>query len=84
MIYPNPLNDILNINFTGDFLDKVEITIISIEGQSVHRETLENVGINQKRTIAVDHFATGMYLVKISSDEFTFTKKIIIDKQIKR
>jgi hypothetical protein len=68
-LYPNPANDILNIETT---LELKSIEIFNIQGQKV----LES---NQKQ-INVSNLSNGMYMVKIQDLESNLvTKKVIIN-----
>jgi hypothetical protein len=72
-IYPNPSNGEFNISFDnpkGDY----SIEIYSIIGQKVFEK--ENT---QSTTISVPNLQKGMYLVKITKDSKTATKKIEIN-----
>lgn len=68
-IYPNPTNDILNIETT---LELKSIEIYSIQGQKVLKS-------NQKQ-ISVANLSSGMYMVKIQDAENNVATKKIIKK----
>ena len=66
-IYPNPINDFLNIE---TFVDIKSIEIYNIQGQKVLQS-------NQKQ-INVSEFAAGVYMIKIQDIEnATATKKFV-------
>lgn len=68
-LYPNPVNDILNIETT---LELKSIEIFNIQGQKV-------IESNQKQ-INVSNLSSGMYMVKIQDLENNLiTKKVIIN-----
>jgi hypothetical protein len=72
-IYPNPSNGEFNISFDnpkGDFT----IEIYSIIGQKVFEK--ENM---RSTTISVPNLQKGTYLVRITKDSKTTTKKIEIN-----
>lgn len=66
-IYPNPVNDILNIEIKES--TKSEIRILNILGQELSKHEL-HLGVNKINTSLLD---TGMYLI----ETFTNEKKII-------
>lgn len=66
-LYPNPATDIINIKTD---LSKFEIEIFNLFGQSVIKSS------NDKE-INISNLTKGSYLVRINSNNKTFTKKII-------
>ena len=70
-VYPNPADDILNIESSVQFSD---IRIMNITGKTVlHRNAISN---NEK--IDVSSFTSGIYFVMVESDGSVNTRKIII------
>ena len=66
-LYPNPANDILNIEMTSDVKS---IEIYNIQGQKV-------LSLNQKQ-INVSNLASGIYMIRIQDvDNAIATKKIV-------
>lgn len=71
LFYPNPVNDILNIN------SKVELSnmvIFDINGKNVYEQKL-----NQQFSISADlsQLTTGMYFMKLQSENSSIVKRII-------
>ncbi len=69
-VYPNPVNDILNIK--TDINQKINALILSdINGREIVNQTsnLENINVSEMQN--------GIYFLKIYSDNGIFTKKII-------
>lgn len=69
-VFPNPVNDILNISNLKDVSD---LTIYNLLGQ----EVLSEKGIDATKQINVSGLIAGTYLVKISSNGKTETYKIV-------
>lgn len=70
-IYPNPVNDILNITF-GD--EKAQhMTITSIIGEII----VDKIINSETDLIDMSGFTSGVYLVRIFKDNDVFTKKVI-------
>lgn len=68
-IYPNPVNDILNIKSKDN--QKVSFVIIDINGREIISKTSNDNNIN------VSNLKKGIYFVKITNDNSSITKKII-------
>lgn len=67
-IYPNPANNILNINST----ENVQISIVSITGQEIYKSTNSNSHLR----IDISSYPKGLYLVNIISNKTVTTKKV--------
>ena len=76
-VYPNPTNDILNINFVSPKSQSVTIDLYNAVGQKISSIFTGNVdsGINDYTT-SISSLANGIYYVKISSDSFIKTVKL--------
>ena len=68
-IYPNPVNDILNIKSKDN--QKISFVIIDINGREIISKTSNDNNIN------VSNLKKGIYFVKITNDNSSITKKII-------
>jgi len=71
-VYPNPFSDDLNIELT-DNIKNTTISIVNAVGKIVVSQKAQTY-INK---ISIAHLPAGMYLVRISSNESTFTQKVI-------
>jgi hypothetical protein len=68
LIYPNPFSEIINI--TG-VLGDIEYSLFSVDGKAIKNGRVQNP------IIVLDGIASGVYLLKLTSDSTTTTKKII-------
>jgi len=68
-LYPNPTTNLVNIEIEG----QANVEIYSFLGQKVIEKNIQ-----EKEIIAVDHLNSGIYLVKITQNGNTVTKKLII------
>lgn len=74
-VYPNPANDIINIQISNDIESIEMIEIISITGQSIHKIQSPNA----LETINMNNFPDGVYIVKIINKENQVdSEKIIV------
>ena len=75
-MYPNPSNNgILNINLDNSVANQAQVQIVSVTGQTVKRQTV--VAGNNK--IELNNIASGMYIVNITTDNSSASKKLIIN-----
>lgn len=76
-IYPNPATDrlFLDVNFASN--RELEFELIDITGRSVIRESL-GVTSSDKREYALDGFAAGLYVARLSVDGVSSTRKVVI------
>ena len=72
-LYPNPANDVVNIQCTTNNVQILGVEVIDVYGKVIN--TL-NVIENPTR-INVSGLATGMYFVRVTTDEGTVTKTFI-------
>lgn len=76
-IYPNPTNDLLNINYTVEHNKQYNLSIINILGIEVYNQHLNaNKGLN-KIYIDTKLFAAGSYIIRLGTDN-KFEHKIFI------
>ncbi len=72
-IYPNPANEVLNVEFNNSKNATIKLTVLNALGQIVYL----NQSPENKQQIDISTFATGIYFVKIESDAFQKVVKII-------
>ncbi|MDI1257388.1 MAG: T9SS type A sorting domain-containing protein [Flavobacterium sp.] len=71
---PNPASDKVKINFNEDLLSKATIALYDIQGKLV----LQHIAQNNEALIDVSKLSPGMYFVKISAEDKTAVKKLIV------
>ncbi|MBC7523912.1 MAG: T9SS type A sorting domain-containing protein [Flavobacterium sp.] len=71
-VYPNPTVNTVNVTSTDGILTNVEIS--DINGRIVKNVNVDNVNEYQ---ILVSELNTGVYMMKITSDKGTVTKKLV-------
>lgn len=72
-IYPNPSNGNVKINFENSN-EKHTVQVFSIIGQKVFEKDFDNTN-----TASIGNLSNGVYLVKVSSETATVTKKLIVN-----
>ena len=73
-VYPNPANDIVTISSSSIALNNVEMT--DLNGRVVKNLNLGGVSNSE---ISIADLATGIYLLKINSNNGTITKKLVVE-----
>ena len=71
-IYPNPANDVLNIDIEN--IENYVVSLINIYGKTVGQYKPTHNQIN------ISNLVPGMYFVKLSSQEKEYIQKLIINK----
>ena len=72
-VFPNPVKDYFQLNFR-EKLNNLEVEIFSVSGKSVKKVKVINVN-NQK--VDVTSLSTGIYILKIKTDNHFLIKKVI-------
>ena len=80
-VYPNPTEGILNLslnNFTGD---QIQLAIYSELGQLVYNDQISdnNAEGYWNKTIDISHLPRGIYLLNVTSDDQTATKRVVVE-----
>ena len=66
-LFPNPVTDVLNIQYNGASLETMQIEILDISGKQVMVQKLYNVDSGQTIGINVTTLKNGIYIARISS-----------------
>ncbi|MBL6874051.1 MAG: T9SS type A sorting domain-containing protein [Flavobacteriales bacterium] len=78
LVYPNPTQGILNIEFNNFDNRYTSLTIVNILGDEVYKEKLDNTSIKYSNQLDLSEYSNGIYFVKFSSIEKVITKKLIL------
>jgi hypothetical protein len=77
-IFPNPVSDELNISFISEMKSELEIHIINVLGQLITTITTgKNYNNENKISIPTDNLQSGIYLIRINTEENYITRKFI-------
>ena len=75
--FPNPVNQTLFVNYTASAVSKLNISIITLQGQKISCQNhTVNIGANQL-SIPVSELNRGIYICRISDGQRAVTQKII-------
>jgi sucrose-6-phosphate hydrolase SacC (GH32 family) len=73
-VYPNPANEMLNINLQNNTIENCIIT--NALGQTVYNSANE-INPNHKIQLNISNLRAGVYFVKVRSDTGSYTAKFI-------
>lgn len=75
-LYPNPATDVATVCLTG-VEGEVTMTIVSVEGRTVHTEHF-SCGSDCVKTTDVSGLATGTYFVRLQAAEWSSVQKLVV------
>ncbi len=75
--FPNPTNDFLNIDFDTSVQMSVTIEVFEVNGQQISKRDLTSSETKTTATVDLSNFATGVYMVRLTSSDWTVTKKVV-------
>ena len=73
-VYPNPINEVLNVNLGTDIAGKVSIRITEITGKVIYQEVTNNAS---RIEINTSNFKGGMYILSLENEGKSAFYKII-------
>ncbi len=76
-VYPNPAGGELNIAIANGE-KQMDLQIVDVRGQTVYRESLENIPIEFTYKIDVSTFSRGVYFVELVNSKRFVIKKVIL------
>jgi len=71
-LYPNPVQNILNINLDTPF-PKVDLQVVNTMGALVVSQKYVNSALEHRLQLDVNDLPKGIYLLKINTDNYTQT-----------
>lgn len=67
-LFANPAHDQLNLSMD---LTQADIAIFDLQGRQVHQE------VWSQKPIAISHLSSGLYILRVSSDTYNWTKRFV-------
>ena len=77
-IYPNPTSGILNVKFDAEKQGKIQVQLISVNGQVIFDEKMNANSGQYNYNIDISDQAKGIYLLSIISDNEKIDRKIVL------
>lgn len=79
-VFPNPTTGKVNINLDASNQSDIDVLVTDIVGKEVFKDKFNSVSGNNIYSINLSHLPEGLYLIKIISNNNSFTRRIILDK----
>ncbi|MFI8378311.1 LamG-like jellyroll fold domain-containing protein [Leeuwenhoekiella sp. NPDC079379] len=76
-VWPNPVNDILNVDFNSLANGPVTLEIYDLQGKILKTKIIKS---SDSGNFSVSDLAVGMYILKVKSENKTSVKKIVIER----
>lgn len=77
-LYPNPANDIINLNLTLEQANALDIQIYNSIGQQIWTSSLP-AAEQHNLLIPVSNYSSGLYFMQVSSDQGQITKRFVVE-----
>jgi hypothetical protein len=78
LVYPNPSTGIVHIDINGFEGRKTELRILNVIGSVIYRESLTELNDRYTKTLDLSKFASGLYYVKIETENASEMRKLVI------
>ena len=76
-LFPNPVQEVLNINLSSQESGTANIKLINLSGQIVKQSAINLFYGQQSKSIALSNFPKGIYFLHFSNGEKSIVKKIL-------
>ncbi len=77
-VFPNPAQDILNIQVVNDKYAEASVRILTVDGKEMLERSIKTVDGLQTAQVNVAGLSAGMYFVKVSTNEGIVVEKVMI------
>lgn len=78
IMWPNPVNDLINFKFNSLNDNKADIALLDIQGREVFSNVISSSNSKITGSIDVGSLSKGVYILRISQRNATITKKVIL------
>ncbi len=69
LLYPNPVEDLLNISFKSDVQFTARLEIVDVLGKQIYADNFSAQAGNNLRSVFVNKFKNGIYFVRLQTDK---------------
>jgi hypothetical protein len=78
-LYPNPNNGNFNLNFVAEGAGSATLFVADLTGKTVTNQTITLTEGENNIPVSLDGVVPGIYLVRFTVGENTFTQKVIVE-----
>lgn len=68
-VYPNPVNNLMNVEFISTGSGKINLSILDITGKTIQQNVFDVQKGNNFIPVAVENFQPGIYLIECRNDQ---------------
>jgi PKD repeat protein len=79
VLYPNPAQDILNIQLP-QLVSDAQVAVINVNGQLAIQRTISSDNGQTEQQIELNHLPNGVYFVKVESNSEMWFKRFVINR----
>ena len=77
-VFPNPTDGILNVHFTMNESQTVRIEVVSLTGETVYHQTIDNFKGTFDKSIDLSSLSKGVYMLRLINDKGITNNKIVL------
>jgi hypothetical protein len=77
-IYPNPSDNIFNVEFTSILRKDIQLRIINSNGDVIYIDYIKNHIGKYNNSISLEKYSKGIYLFEVQSNDKIVSKKLIL------
>jgi len=77
LVSPNPFNDRFEVTLESDTERKVSLTLLDIQGRVIVNKTMNLANGINKNTMSMEQYETGIYLLRIATDDYEEVIKLV-------
>ena len=78
LLFPNPAQDFLNLNFIGDENSLAEVTMMDLMGKVIEVKSINTVeGLNNVE-MSTSHLENGIYILRLTQNDESYVRKFVV------
>lgn len=77
LIYPNPVNDLLNISLNSNIAASTEVVVSDLMGRSVKNSIIDFDG-HSPMSVDVSKFTKGVYILSVKNSHYRLTRRFTV------
>ncbi len=77
-LYPNPTNDVLNVNIEGVQAEELTVQVLNYNGQLMEEQHYGNIVARYQTELHLGNYSKGVYFINVLIDGNRYTKRISV------